>query len=213
MKLVKWERKSRTLLKTKTSFPQLGHLSYYIWIYLVSLGHQVLEESYAYVIVDDFSRYTWVLFLSQKNEAFYEFSKSCNKVQNENGFAITCIRSDHRRKFENINFEYYCNEHGIDHNFSALRTPQQNRVVEKKNRTLQEMTRTMLNENNLPKYFWVEAVNTSCYVLNRVLLRPILKKTPYEIWKNKKPNISHFKFSSQTTHSPIYHNSSLLFSL
>ena len=55
------------------------------------------------------------------------------------------------------------------------------------------MARTMLNENNLPKYFWVEAVNTSCYVLNRVLLRPILKKTPYELWKNKKPNISYFK--------------------
>ena len=50
--------------------------------------------SYAYVIVDDFSRYTWVLFLSQKNEAFYEFSKFCNKVQNEKGFKITCIRSD-----------------------------------------------------------------------------------------------------------------------
>ena len=55
------------------------------------------------------------------------------------------------------------------------------------------MTRIMLNENNLPKYFWVEAINTSCYVLNRVLLRPILKKTPYELWKNKKPNISYFK--------------------
>ena len=55
------------------------------------------------------------------------------------------------------------------------------------------MARTMLNESNLPKYFWAEAVNTSCYVLNRILLRPILKKTPYEIWKNKKPNISYFK--------------------
>ena len=55
------------------------------------------------------------------------------------------------------------------------------------------MTRTMLNENNLPKYFWAEMVNTSCYVLNRVLLRPILKKTPYELCKNKKPNISYFK--------------------
>ena len=51
----------------------------------------------------------------------------------------------------------------------------------------------MLNENNLPKYFLAEAVNTSCYVLNRILLRPILKKTPYELWKNKKPNISYFK--------------------
>ena len=55
------------------------------------------------------------------------------------------------------------------------------------------MVRTMLNENNLSKYFWAEAVNTSCYVLNRILLRPILKKTPYELWTNKKPNISYFK--------------------
>ena len=55
------------------------------------------------------------------------------------------------------------------------------------------MARTMPNENNLPKYFWAEAVNTSSYVLNRILLRPILKKIPYELWKNKKPNISYFK--------------------
>ena len=55
------------------------------------------------------------------------------------------------------------------------------------------MVKTMLNENNLPKYFWAEAVNTSCYALNRILLRPILKKTPYELWKNKKPNFSYFK--------------------
>ena len=103
--------------------------------------------------MDDFSRYTWVLFLSQKSEAFYEFSKFCNKVQNKKGFTITCIRSDHGREFENLDFEEYCNKHGINHNFSAPRTPQQNGVVESKNRTLQEMSRTMLNENNLPKYF------------------------------------------------------------
>ena len=93
-------------------------------------------KSYTYVIVDDFSRYTWVLFLSQTNEAFYEFLKFYNKVQNEKGFAITCIRSDHEREFENIDFEEYCNEHGIDHNFSTPITPHQNGVVERKNRTL-----------------------------------------------------------------------------
>ena len=71
----------------------------------------------AYVIVDDFSRYTWVLFLSQKNKTFYEFSKFCNKVQNEKGFTITCIRSDNGREFENIDFEKYCNEYGINHIF------------------------------------------------------------------------------------------------
>lgn len=54
------------------------------------------------------------------------------------------------------------------------------------------MARTMLVENNLPKYFWAEVVNTSCYILNRILIRPILKKTPYELWNDKKPNISYF---------------------
>ena len=51
----------------------------------------------------------------------------------------------------------------------------------------------MFHENNLPTYFWVEVVNTSCYILNRVLIRSSLDKTPYELWKNKKPNISYFK--------------------
>ena len=106
-------------------------------------------KSYAYVIVDDFSKYTWVLLLSQKNEAFYEFSTFCNKVQNEKGFTITFIKSDHDREFENIDFEEYCIEHGINHNFFAPRNPPQNEVVERKNRTLQEMARTMLNEKNL----------------------------------------------------------------
>ena len=74
--------------------------------------------------MDDFSRYTWVLFLSQKNKTFYEFSKFCNKFQNKKGFAITCIKSDYGREFENIDFEEYFNEHGINHNFSAPRTLQ-----------------------------------------------------------------------------------------
>ena len=107
---------------------------------------------------------TMSLVFKSKEWSLYELSKFCNKVQNEKGFAITCIRSDHGREFENIDFEEYCNEHRIDHNFSTPRTPQQNGVVERKNKTLQEMTRTMLNENNLPKYFWAEAVNTFWWI-------------------------------------------------
>ena len=75
----------------------------------------------------------------------------------------------------------------------AFRTPQENGVIERKNRIVEEMTRTMLNENNVPKYFWAKTVNTSCYILNRILLRLILKKTSYELWKKKKTNISYFK--------------------
>ncbi|GAV63259.1 hypothetical protein CFOL_v3_06779, partial [Cephalotus follicularis] len=61
------------------------------------------------------------------------------------------------------------------------------------NRTLEEMGRTMLCENNLPKYLWAEAVNTACYIINRVMIRSILKKTPYEIFNDRKPNVSHLR--------------------
>ncbi|KAH9715535.1 Integrase catalytic domain-containing protein [Citrus sinensis] len=148
---------------------------------------------YAFVIVDDYSRYTWVLFLANKDDAFDAFKVLCKKIQNEKGYGIACIRSDHGGEFENHAFEIFCNDFGIEHQFSSPRTAQQNGVVERKNRSIQEMVRTMLNENSLPKYFWAETVNTACYVLNRVLIRPNLNKTLYELWKHRKPNISYFK--------------------
>ena len=77
------------------------------------------------------------------------------------------MRSDHGGEFENKEFEMFCDEYGIEHNFSAPRTPQQNGVVERKNRSLEEIARTLLNDTLLPKYFWAEAVNTACYILNR----------------------------------------------
>jgi len=61
-------------------------------------------------------------------------------------------------------------------------------VVERNNRILEELARTMINKINFPKYFWAEAINTACYVLNRIVIRPILEKTPYELLKGMKPN-------------------------
>ena len=142
--------------------------------------------------MDDFSIFTWIIFLIHKDdtcEAFKTFSK---RVQNEKDFCITSIRSDHDGEFENHSFEKLCNENDISHNFSSPRTPQQNGVVERKNISLQEMARTMLFESGLPKGFWVKAINTACYIQNCVFLRPILKKTLYELWKGRKPNISYF---------------------
>ena len=77
------------------------------------------------------------------------------------------------------------------HNFSSPRTPQQNGVVKRKNQVLEELVRTMLKEGGLPKYFWANAISTTCYVLNKILIRPILDKTPYELLKGRKPNLSH----------------------
>ena len=115
------------------------------------------------------------------------------KVENETGYKIGCIRSDHGTEFQNQSLDEFCNSRGYSHNFSAPRTPQQNGVVERKNRVLEEMSRTMLNEQSAPKQFWAEAVNTACYIINRAMIRPILKKTSYELLKGRKPNISHLR--------------------
>lgn len=77
------------------------------------------------------------------------------------------VRSDHGGEFENEPFENFCENYGIIHEFSSPRTPHQNGVVKRKNKYLQEMARIMVHENHLPKYLWVEAVNTSCYVQNK----------------------------------------------
>jgi len=148
---------------------------------------------YALVIVDDFSRYTWTLFLESKSDAFVAFKKLAKRLQNTKSSNIGSIRSDHEGEFQNEKFGKFCEKLGILRNFSAPRTPQQNGVVERNNRSLEELARTMLSESSLPKYFWADAVSTSCYVMNRVLIRPILKKTPYELFNERKPNISHLK--------------------
>nr|GEV99300.1 copia protein [Tanacetum cinerariifolium] len=91
-------------------------------------------------------------------------------------------RTDHGKEFDNeVQFGEFCNTNGITHNFSAPRTLQSNRMVKRKNRTLQEISRTMLNEQSLPHKFWCNAVDTSTYILNRILIRSILGKTPYEL--------------------------------
>src|SRR3954464_4374358 len=152
----------------------------------------VRGKKYGLVIVDDYSRWTWVKFLKHKDETHSVFFDFCIQIQSEKECKIIKVRSDHGGEFENGSFEEFFKENGIAHDFSCPRTPQQNGVVERKNRTLQEMARTMINETNMAKHFWAEAINTACYIQNRISIRPILNKTPYELWKNKKPNISYF---------------------
>ncbi|GKA50335.1 retrovirus-related pol polyprotein from transposon TNT 1-94 [Tanacetum coccineum] len=149
---------------------------------------------YTLVIVDDYSRYTWTRFLKNKTEAFEQFEIFSKKIQNQLGCSIVSIRTDHGREFDNeVQFGEFCNANGITHNFSAPRTPQSNGVVERKNRTLQEMSRTMLNEQSLPQKFWCNAVDTSTYILNRILIRAILGKTPYELLRGRKPTLDYFR--------------------
>jgi hypothetical protein len=115
------------------------------------------------------------------------------QAQNEFGLRIKKIRSDNGTEFKNSQIEGFLEEEGIKHEFSSPYTPQQNGVVERKNRTLLDMARTMLDEYKTSDWFWAEAVNTACYAINRLYLHRILKKTSYELLTGKKPNVSYFR--------------------
>ncbi|GJU15008.1 retrovirus-related pol polyprotein from transposon TNT 1-94 [Tanacetum coccineum] len=149
---------------------------------------------YTLVIVDDYYRYTSTRFLKDKIEAFDQFERFSKKIQNQLGCTIVSIKTDYDREFDNeVQFGEFCNANGITHNFSAPRTPQSNGAIERKNRTLQEMSRTMLNEQSLPQKFWCNAIDTSIYILNRILIRAILGKTPYELLRGRKPTLDYFR--------------------
>ncbi|GKF27122.1 putative ribonuclease H-like domain-containing protein, partial [Tanacetum coccineum] len=94
---------------------------------------------------------------------------------------------DNGTEFKNKEMNQFYERKGIKSEFSVARTPQQNGVAERKNRTLIEAARTMLADSKLPTTFWAEAVNTACYVQNRILVIKPHKKTPYELFLGKKP--------------------------
>ncbi|GJZ77661.1 ribonuclease H-like domain-containing protein [Tanacetum coccineum] len=96
-------------------------------------------------------------------------------------------------QFQNMDFIEFCGSKGIKREYSNARTPQQNRVAERKNRTLIKAARTMLANSFLPNTFWAEAVSTACYVLNRVLVTKPQNKTPYELITSKIPIISYIR--------------------
>jgi hypothetical protein len=103
------------------------------------------------------------------------------------------IRSDNGSEFKNLQVEEFLKEKCIKHEFSAPYTPQQNSVIERKNRMLIDMERTMLGEFKTPERFWSEAMNTTCHAINRLYLHRLLKKTSYKLLTGNQPNVSYFR--------------------
>ncbi|XP_024200303.1 uncharacterized protein LOC112203592 [Rosa chinensis] len=153
-------------------------------------------KKYILVIVDDFSRYTWVNFLRDKAETFESFRGLNQRIKIEKQSTNMClvrVRSDNGTEFKNTAFANYFHELGVSHEFSAPITPQQNGIVERKNRVLLDMARVMLHSADLSSNFWAKAISTACYTINRVFFRPGTDQTAYELWKGKKPNIHHLR--------------------
>ena len=104
-------------------------------------------------------------------------------VENEMDSRIKCLRSDNGGEFTSKEFMDNCSNHGIKRQFFVARTPQQNGVVERKNRIVQEMARTMLMDSKLTDIFWTWEVHTIVHIQNRVMLKNNTDKTTYELRK------------------------------
>jgi transposase InsO family protein len=114
-------------------------------------------ERHFMLLVDDYTRMTAVCFLKNKSEVFENFKIYKEMVDNVMDSRIKCLRSDNVGEFTSKKFMDYYNSHGIKRQFFIARTPQQNGVVERKNKTLQEMARTMLMDSKLTDIFWTQA--------------------------------------------------------
>jgi transposase InsO family protein len=145
---------------------ELLHMDLFDPIAYISIG----GSKYCLVIVDDYFLFTWVFFLQEKSQTQDTLKISLRQAKNEFGLRIKKIRSDNGTKFKNSQIEGFLEEEGIKHQFSSPYTPQQNGVVERNNRTLLDMARTMLDEYKTPGRFWAEAINIACYSINRLYL-------------------------------------------
>ncbi|GKC81907.1 putative ribonuclease H-like domain-containing protein [Tanacetum coccineum] len=168
---------------------QLLHMDLFGPTSVRSLNH----KTYCLVITDDFSRFSWVFFLRTKDETSGILKDFIRQIENQLNQKVKTIRCDNGTEFKNKDVIEFCGSKGIKREYSNARTPQQNGVAERKNRTLIEAARTMLADSFLPNTFWAEAVSTACYVLNRVLVTKPHNKTPYELITGKIPIISYIR--------------------
>ncbi|GKA33371.1 retrovirus-related pol polyprotein from transposon TNT 1-94 [Tanacetum coccineum] len=159
----------------------------------VVFGDDSSEDTKGYGSVNyEYSRYTWVFFLKKKSDAFDYIMYFIRKMENLNEVRVKKLRSDNGIEFRNHKLEEFCDEKGILQNFSSPCTHEQNGIAKRRNKTLIEAARTMLNSAKLPKQFWGEAVNTTCYTQNRSIIVKRHGKTANDVFRGRSLDISYF---------------------
>lgn len=143
---------------------------------------------YFILFIDDYSRMMYVMFLKEKFDSFQMFKWYNARVEKETGKQLKCLRSDRGGEFT-----IFCNEHGIKRQVFALRTPQQNGIVERRNRSIVDYARTLLIDKKVSQTFWKESISTVVYTLNQIQLKKGTNKTPYKLWFGHTLNVSYFK--------------------
>lgn len=160
-------------------------------------------KKYFFLLVDDYSCYMWVYFLKRKDEAFSAFKNFCALVERGEEMKVRVFRTDRGGAFGSNEFKMFCKKGGIKRHYTVPYTPQQNGVVERRNRTVVEMARSCLKETKLPPVLWGEAIRHSIYLLNRLPTRALTGITPYEAWNERKPHIGHIRVFGCIAHMKI----------
>ncbi|KAJ7976200.1 Retrovirus-related Pol polyprotein from transposon TNT 1-94 [Quillaja saponaria] len=161
------------------------------------------KNHYFFLFIDDYTRKTWVYFLKKKSKAFEVFKNFKALVEKESGHVIKSLRSDRGGKFTSNEFNIFCETQGIHRPLTVPRTPQQNGVAKRKNRTILNMARCLLKSKNMPKEFWAEAVSCVVYLSNRCPTKGVENQTPQEAWSGKKPNVSHLRIFGSIAYAHV----------
>eukprot|EP00253_Pinus_taeda_P020910 PITA_20910 len=151
------------------------------------------ENRYVLTFIDDYTRKTWVYMLKQKSEVFEKFRHIKTLVEKQCGHYIKVLRTDRGGEYISQDFLHFCRENGIQKQFTARYTPQQNGVAERKNRTILDMVRSMLKAKHLPHEYWAEAVTCAVYILNRCPTKAVMSKIPEEAWSGQKQTVTHMR--------------------
>jgi hypothetical protein len=146
--------------------------------------------------IDDHTRKLWIYFMKHKGEVFQHFLNFKAMAEKEKGVSIKCLRFDGGGKYFLNEFSEYLKEHEIQRKYSCSYSPHQNGVTKRKNRHTTKIKHAMLNEKNLPNYFWAKAVATAVYIMNPTPTVAIHGMTPKEKFISKKPDVSHLRMFS-----------------
>ncbi|GJX02840.1 putative ribonuclease H-like domain-containing protein [Tanacetum coccineum] len=183
------QHKASCKTKTVSSISQLLQMLH-MDLFGPTFVKSLMKKMYCLVVTNDYSRFSWVFFLATKDETSEILKTFITGIENLIDLKVKVIRCDNRTEFKNKVMNQFCEIKGIKREFSVARTPQQNEVAKRKKRTLIEAARTMLADSKLPTTFWAKAVNTACYVQNRVLVIKPHNKTPYELFLGRNPALS-----------------------
>ena len=135
---------------------------------------------YVFVIIDGHTRNMWTILLKEKSEAFGKFKKLRASIEQETGVSIKTLQTDRGGEFTSSEFNALCAENGIQRHLTVPYSPQQNGVVERRNRKILAMTRSILKHMMVPNYMWGEAVRHDTYLINRTTTRTLPAMNPYE---------------------------------